>query len=562
MRETDAIAAKARAFLRTFLKDSPAKDEVLLEEQLDTRPVAVSRRNLGFVVLALFVSVLLAAMDQTIFSTALPTVVGDLSGVDQMLWVATAYLLAGTIMMPIYGKLGDLFGHKLLLLSALALFLGGSVLGGLAPSIDVLIAARAVQGLGGGGLMILSQSVIADIVPPRQRGTYMGIMAGAWAFASVLGPVLGGWFADSIGWRWAFWFNLPLGLIAVLAVWAYVRMPLHKKARRKLDIPGMMTLAVATTALILVISWGGREYPWDSPLILGLIGLTVVVAGLLVFVERRAAEPVIPLHLFRDRNFNLVTAGALFSSVAFLGVIVYMPSYLQMVTGLSATKAGLLVVPLAAGIQVGSLGSGIIASRTGKYRWMPALSVLLIGISLVLLSTLDPDTSLTVTGIYLFICGIGTGIGFQILVLIVQNSFPITQVCTATGAHNFFRQIGASVGSAVVGTLFTGRLMGLLGDRLGPWGTGSGGSVDPHSLTPAMVDQMPEDLKTIVITSYNEALAPVYLYIAPLMLVAFVLFIFIKPKPLGLTNEIPADARSTDEASPADLAQPTTPPLS
>ncbi|MBN1632422.1 MAG: MFS transporter [Thermoleophilia bacterium] len=501
-------------------------------------------------------------MDQTIFSTALPTVVGDLAGVDQMLWVATAYLLAGTIMMPIYGKLGDLFGHKLLLLSALALFLGGSVLGGLAPGIDVLIAARAVQGLGGGGLMILSQSVIADIVPPRQRGTYMGIMAGAWAFASVLGPVLGGWFADSIGWRWAFWFNLPLGLIAVLAVWAYVRMPLHKKARRKLDIPGMMTLAVATTTLILVISWGGREYPWDSPLILGLLGLAVVVAVLLVFVERRAAEPVIPLHLFRDRNFNLVTAGALFSSVAFLGVIVYMPSYLQMVTGLSATKAGLLVVPLAAGIQVGSLGSGIIASRTGKYRWMPALSVLLIGISLVLLSTLDPDTSLTITGIYLFICGIGTGIGFQILVLIVQNSFPITQVGTATGAHNFFRQIGASVGSAVVGTLFTGRLMDLLGDRLGSWGTGSGGMVDPHSLTPAMVGQMPEDLKTIVITSYNEALAPVYLYVAPLMLVAFVLFIFIRPKPLGLTNEIPVNARSTDKASPADLAQPTTPPLS
>ena len=496
-------------------------------------------RRLGFVIVALFVSILLSALDQNIFSTAMPTVVGDLSGVDQMLWVTTAYLVAGTVMMPIYGKLGDLVGHKPLLLSALALFLGGSVLGGLSPDMGVLITARTLQGLGGGGLLILSQSVIADLVPPRRRGTYMGIMAGAWAVAAVLGPVLGGWFADSIGWRWAFWFNLPLGLIAVVAVSAFLRRPARRRTRLTLDMPGMVMLVVATASLILVISWGGREYAWGSPLILGLLALAVVAGTLLVLWERRAAEPVIPLRLFHDRNFNLTTVGALFSSLAFLGVVVYMPSYLQMVTGLSATKAGLLIVPLAAGIQVGSLSSGILASRTGRYRWMPALSVALIGVSLFLLSTLDPGTSLATIALYLFICGLGTGIGFQVLVLIVQNSFPVTQAGTATGAHNFFRQIGASLGSAIVGTVFTMRLMDRLNERIGSWAASSGGAVDPASLTPGMVAQMPEDLKTAIITSYNEALAPVYLYIVPLMVVAFVLLLFVKPKPLGLTNEMP-----------------------
>lgn len=531
--------------------ESPAP---MARERFDGESAQLSGRSLGFVILALFVSTLLAALDQTIFSTALPTVVGELSGVDQMLWVTTAYILAGTVMMPIYGKLGDLIGHKPLLLSALILFLGGSVLGGLSPNMSMLIAARGVQGIGGGGLLILSQAIIADIVPPRQRGTYMGIMAGAWSFASVLGPILGGWFADSIGWRWAFWFNLPLGVIAVSSVSALLRAPSRRRARPTLDIPGTVALIIATTSLILMISWGGREYAWDSAIILGLLGLAVVAGALLVVLERRADEPILPLHLFRDRNFNLTTVGGLLSSIAFLGIIVYMPSYLQMVTGVSATRAGLLIVPLAAGIQVAALGSGLLASRTGRYRWMPATSVLLLALSLFLLSTLDPTTALWITGVYLFICGIGTGIGFQILILIVQNSFPITQVGTATGAHNFFRQIGASLGSAIVGTLFTGRLMDLLGERLGSWGTASGGTVDPQSLTPAAVAQMPEELKGLVIDSYSEALTPVYLYMVPLMAVAFVLFLFIKPKALGLTNEIPPmnapSPTERDEPSP------------
>ena len=496
----------------------------------------VGKRELGFIMVALFASLLLAALDQTIFGTTLPTIVGELNGVDQMLWVTTSYMLAATITMPIYGKLGDLVGHKPMLSGSLVFFLAGSVLGGLAGSMPVLIAARAIQGLGGGGLMIMAMAIIADIVPPRQRGTYMGILGSVWSFSSVLGPVLGGWFADSVGWRWAFWFNLPIGAIAGILVLSFLRAPLQKKVRPRLDVLGMATMAIATTAIILVISWGGREYPWGSPVILGLAGVFVVVGALFMLVESRAAEPIIPLQLFRSRNFDLTTAGGLLTSIAFMGVVIYMPSYLQMVTGLSATKSGLLLVPLTIGILMASLSTGVMASRTGRYKWMPPASGLLIAVSLYLLSTLTVESSVWIACFYLFIHGVGNGIGFQIINLIVQTSFPVSQVGTATGAHSFFRQIGASLGSAVVGTLFTSRLVTLLAERLGPLNGGGLATPDPNSLTPALVAQLPENVKSAIMTSYNEALAPVYLYIAPLMVLAFVLFLFIKEKPLSHTN--------------------------
>lgn len=510
-------------------------------------------RGLAFVVVALFITMLLAALNQTVFSTALPTIVGDLSGVDQMLWVTTAYMLAVTIMMPVYGKLGDLAGHKQALYGALGVFLAGSVLGGLAHNMPVLVAARALQGLGGGGLMILPQAIVADIVPPRRRGTYVGIIAGAWAFASVLGPLLGGWFSDTIGWRWAFWFNLPLELVAVGAVVFFLRIPLQKRTHPVLDIPGMTALAVATAALVFVTSWGGREYGWRSPVILSLIALTLAAGAALVMLERRAAEPIIPLHLFRDRNFNLATAGGLLSSLAFLGVISYLPSYLQMVTGMSATSSGLLLVPVSVGVQGASLGSGIMVSRTGRYRWMPPASAIFMAVGLYLLSTLDPSTSVWSTSLYLLVFGVGAGIGFQILVLIVQSSFAITEVGTATGAHQFFRQIGGSLGSAVVGALFTSRLMAFLAERLPSTGTGLPEGLDARSLTPALVAQLPDDVQAVVVSSYNDALTPVYLYVLPAMVVAFVILLFIRERPLATTNR-PGPAGPGRLVEPRDAA--------
>ena len=496
---------------------------------------AADRRELTLVVAALFVTTLLAALDQTIFATALPTIVGDLNGVDQMLWVTTAYLLAATVTMPVYGKFGDLLGHKPLLLVALVLFLAGSVLGGLAGSMPALIAARAVQGLGGGGMMILSQAIIADIIPPRRRGTYLGILGGAWAFSSVLGPILGGWFVDTIGWRWAFWFNLPLGILAVVTApiledtCAQEGSPAGRRSRHghagRRDHGHHLRRFVGRGPVRLGITHRPRSCgPSDR-------GKRAVRGR-----GAKGCRTDRSVVLFRDRNFDLVTAAGLLSSIAFLGVIIYMPSYLQMVSGLSATKSGLLLVALTAGILISSVGSGARVSRTGRYRWMPAAGAFITAVSLYLLSTLTIDTELWTICLYLFVCGLGTGIGFQILIVIVQNSFPISMVGTATGAHNFFRQIGATLGSAIVGTLFASRLLNILGERLGAIGPGSAGAVDPNSLTPASVAQMSDPLKTAIISSYNDALTPIYLYLVPMMAVAFVLLLFVREKPLAVTN--------------------------
>jgi len=500
----------------------------------------MTTRDVGFAFAGLLIAILLAALDQMIFGTALPTIVGELGGVGQMLWVTTAYLLAATITMPIYGKLGDLIGHKLLFLSALAIFLGGSVLGGLSTTMTGLITARAVQGLGGGGLMILSHAIIADLVPARRRGKYMGAIGGMFAFSSVVAPLLGGWFTDTAGWRWAFWFNLPLGALAVTAAIIFLKMPAQRPTRPRADVLGILTMAVAVAAIIFITSWGGREFAWDSPVILGLIAAALVAGTVFVLVERRAAEPIMPLHLFRKRNFNLATFGGLCAAVAMFGVIAYMPSYLQMVTGLSATGAGLLMVFMSAGITITSLSTGALASRTGRYKWMPIATCLGLALGLFLLSTLKPQSSIWTIGAFLFILGAGNGLGFQIIVLIVQNTFPITEVGTATAANTFFREIGAALGSAVVGTMFTTRLMALLTERLAAQ-PGGPPPLDPTSLTPGAVNQLPEAVRSVVVTSYNEALTPVFLFLLPLMIVAAVALCFIQEKPLALTNAVPAE---------------------
>ncbi len=482
---------------------------------------------------------LLASLDQMVFSTALPTIVGDLGGVNHMLWVTTAYILASTITMPMYGKLGDLIGHKMLFIGALTLFLGGSIIGGLSTNMTMLIAGRAVQGLGGGGLMILAQAIIADVVPPRQRGKYMGVMGAVFGLTAVLGPILGGWFTDGIGWRFAFWLNVPLGIIAIAAAAIFLKMPRQDRQRPKLDTLGITVMIVAVTSTILVATWGGTQYSWGSATVLGLIAVSVVAWVGFVFVERRAAEPIMPLHLFRDRNFNLATVAGLFIAIAMFGSIAYMPSYLQMVTGLSAMRSGFLLLPMMAGVMATAVTTGGLASKTGRYKWMPIASTLVIALGLYLLSTLTVDASLWTIGAYLFVFGFGIGLGMQILVLIVQNSFPVTEVGTATAANNFFREIGASLGSAIVGTLFTDRLLESLADKLAVLPGSAAAALNENSLTPAIVNQLPEAVKDVVVTSYNEALTPVFLYLIPLMIVGAVLLFFIRETPLALTNDSP-----------------------
>ncbi|GAA4375680.1 MDR family MFS transporter [Paeniglutamicibacter cryotolerans] len=500
-------------------------------------------RSILLVFAGLVMAMLLASLDQTIFSTALPTIVGELNGVEYMLWVITIYMLASTITLPIYGKMGDLIGRKGIFLGAISLFIIGSIVGGFAQDMTWLIAGRGIQGLGGGGLMVLSQAIIADVVPARERGRYMGIMGGVFALSSVAGPLLGGWFTEEVTWRWCLWMNIPLGIAAMVAAVFFLHLPPVRTQRPKVDVAGMMLLAVASAALVLTTTWGGTMYAWDSPRIIGLIALTLAAGIGFVLVERRAEAPIMSPSLFRAHNFILTTVSGLIIGVAMFGTLAYLPTFLQMVTGANATQSGLLMIPMMGGLLVTSIGSGVIVSRTGRYKWFPVIGTFIVAGALALLSTMEPGTAVWVICSYLALMGIGLGLCMQILVLIVQNTFPNSQVGMATASNNYFRQIGASLGTAVVGSLFVTNLGNLLQERL----SGSAAAVagNHNSLTPDAVRALPEAIRQIVIGAYSEALTPVFLYMVPLVLVAAILLVFLHEKPL---------ATSIDRDGPAALA--------
>ncbi|MFZ2164915.1 MAG: MDR family MFS transporter [Propionibacteriaceae bacterium] len=514
-----------------------------------SEPTAPKQR-IGLVFAGLLVAMLLGSLDQMVFSTALPTIVGELHGVEHMLWVTTAYLVASTIMMPIYGKVGDLVGHKWIYLGALAIFLVGSVIGGLAPSMVWLIVGRAVQGIGGGGLMILSQAIIADVVPVRERSKYMGLMGGVFGVASVVGPLLGGWFTSGIGWRWAFWMNLPLGLLAMILAAVFLKAP-GRRSELKLDVWGIVTMAAAVTSVILVTSWGGTTFAWTSWVIIGLVAVAVCSTVALVWVERRAAEPILPPHLFTSRNFVLATLAGMALGVAMFGTVSYLPTYLQMVTGVSATESGLMMVAMIGGLIIMATLTGQLAARTGRYKWMPILGMVVMAIALALMSTLTTSSSVTLIVFYLFLVGVGIGLGQQILVLIVQNAFPDSEVGTATAANNFFREIGASLGGAAVGAIFTSRLTALLAERLP-----SGSTVDVNSLTPASLKTFTDAVRTVVVGAYNDALTPIFLMLVPLIVVGLVLAISLKEVPLRTSHDT-SNAADSAELTEATEANPT-----
>ncbi|SEP83946.1 MDR family MFS transporter [Arthrobacter sp. OV608] len=497
---------------------------------------APQKQHMVLLFVGLMLSMLLSALNQTVLSTALPTIVGELHGVSDMLWVITAFILTSTISMPIYGKLGDLMGRKSLLIAAILLFMIGSVVGALANDMGVLIIARVIQGLGGGGLMILSQAVIADVVPARERGKYMGMMGGVFAIASVAGPLLGGWFTEGPGWRWVFWINIPLGLLALAGAVFFLKLPKHS-GKPKLDLGGMVLMAIATTCLVLFATWGGSKYEWSDPIIIGLIAGTVASAVAFVLVERRTAEPIIPLHLFKDLNFNLSTFAGLLIGVAMFGAIGYLPTYLQMAFSVNATESGLLMIPMMGALLVASVGSGQLVSRTGRYKWMPIAGSLLVAVALVLLSTLKPGQPLWEICAYLAVMGLGLGLSMQILVLVVQNSFALREVGTATASNNFFRQIGATLGSAVVGSLFASRLAELLTERMPASASGGNARGGSNSLTPALVNQLPAEIRELIISSYNDALTPIFIWMVPLALIAAVVLLFVKEKPLATAVE-------------------------
>ncbi|MGQ7786141.1 MDR family MFS transporter [Nesterenkonia sp. K-15-9-6] len=492
-------------------------------------------RGLALIFAALMIAMLMASLGQTVLATALPTIVGELHGVEHMAWVITAFILSSTIMMPVYGKLGDMFGRKPLFLVAISIFVLGSAVAGAAQSMDVLIAARVVQGIGGGGLMILSQATIADVVPARERGRYMGVMGGVFAFSSVAGPLLGGWLTDGPGWRWTLWMNIPLGVLALLGVALLLKLPKPPKGEAgRIDVWGMTLLGAATAAVVLVATWGGGDFAWTSPVILALIAVALVAGLLFVWVESRVAEPVLPLMLFRSRNFNLTMAAGLITGVAMFGALGYMPTYLQMVTGYSPAEAGLLMIPMMGTLLITSIIVGRRVTMTGRYKHFMVIGSIITAAGLGLLSTVHADSPIVFVCLYLGVMGLGLGSTMQLLTLVAQNSFPLRAVGTATAGQNYFRQVGATLGSAVIGSLFATRLTTILADKMPADAVGEGGS---SSLTPALVSQLPEPIHTLVVESYNEALMPLFLALVPLALLATVFLLFVKEKALATTLE-------------------------
>jgi EmrB/QacA subfamily drug resistance transporter len=476
---------------------------------------------------ALLLGMLLAALDQTIVSTALPTIVSDLGGINHLSWVVTAYLLASTAATPLWGKLGDQYGRKRLFQTAIVIFLVGSALCGMARNMPELIAFRAVQGLGGGGLLVLSMAIVGDIVPPRERGRYQGLFGAVFGASSVLGPLLGGLFTEHVSWRWVFYVNLPLGVVALAVIATVLRIP-RKATKHVIDYLGTFLIASVATCLVLVASLGGTTWGWASPQIVGLAVLGVLLAVAFVAVERRAAEPVLPLKLFRVRTFTLAAVISFIIGFAMFGALTYLPTFLQIVQGVSPTMSGVHMLPMVFGMLLSSTTSGQIVSRTGRWKVFPVAGTAVTTLGLLLLHQLDENSPTSETSAYFFVFGLGLGLVMQVLVLIVQNAVSYEDLGVATSGATFFRSIGASFGVAIFGTVFANRL----GDELAAAFRGvdlpPGVSVGALETDPRIVTDLPAALRPPALHAYATSITDVFLYAAPVALLGFLLAWFLK----------------------------------
>lgn len=528
----------------------------------DDAPVQLDRKVVYLIFGSLVAAMFLSSLDQSVVGTALPTIVGDLDAVAHEGWIVTSYLVAIAVVMPVYGKIGDLYGRRRPFLAAIAIFVCGSLGSALATSFAELVIFRSLQGLGAGGLMILSQAIIADIVSARDRGKFMGPLGAIFGIAAVLGPLLGGWFAQGPGWRWCFWLNVPVGLVALIVAFFTLKLP-SRSGRRRFDFVGTVLLAVATTGIVLVTSWssisGDGRYDWSNPWLPTV--LIVAVAGLIAFiiVELKVAEPLIPLRMFKDSVFSVSVAVAFVVGMTMFAALAYLPTFLQMARDVDPTDSGLLMLPMTVGLMITAVGSGLLITKTGKYRIYPIFGMAIMAAGIAWLTRITADMSMVVFGAMIFVLGFGMGLVIQTIVIAVQNAVSPTEVGTATSTNNFLREIGAAIGTSVFGTVFTSSLTGKLDDIRAQFPAVGAHTGSAGELTPSRVGELkaidPEAYHQVV-GAYASAMAPTFWYLVPVAVIGFVLTLFLRDRRLSTNAGLVARGVGPDGGAASSTESP------
>ena len=496
----------------------------------DSSGVLVSPQRRNFVFLAIVLGMLLAALDQTIVATALPTIVADLGGAGHQSWVVTSYLLASTIITALVGRLGDLFGRKTIFQAAVMFFVAGSVLCGLSQSMAMLVGARALQGIGGGAITVTATALIGEVIPLRDRGRYQGALGAVFGVTTVIGPLLGGYFTDHLTWRWAFWVNVPVSIVVFFVAAAAIP-SLATRGKPVIDYAGILFVGLGATGLTLATSWGGTTYPWNSPTIIGLFAASAAALCIFVWVESRSSgpesAPILPTRLFANPVFTVCCVLSFVVGFAMLGALTFLPTYMQFVDGVSATTSGLRTLPMVAGMLSTSIGSGVLVGRTGRYKIFPVAGTSVMALAFFLMSRMDPSTSALLQSVYLFILGAGIGSCMQVLVLIVQNTSNFEDLGVATSGVTFFRTIGSSFGAAIFGSLFTNFLHSRIGAALAASGASPAAANSPEAL-----HRLPRAVAAPIVSAYAASLTQVFLWAVPVALVGFTLALFLREVPL------------------------------